>query len=446
MLWTVLGVWVIGLLYSFKKINERIILFAFYLTFFNFLLGRLASELISTALIDEQTNEFTFAESTRIMMYTNLFLSLVSVNISYIIFEHKIKGKLTINPNSFKTKKIREISKILVYCTIVFLFLKAMDATIFVLRHGYMAYYLNFQKSMPEIVYWGADVFDIVFYIFLATLPAKKECKPIFIIYLSITAIYLVMGQRNGFMIPFLFIVIYLFLRNNIDGPNTWIGHRGKLILALGIPFLLGLMYAIIFIRNDSKIRNTNSLYLFANYFYQQGGSVEIIGLADQIDGHTPPGQMYSLGNVIRRWQSSLPMRIMGLYKSYKSQSPEMAQHGHSLGSYLTNKYQPNRYRNGGNMATCYIAEVWLDFGFIGVIICNLIYGFILSRIMSWCRKNVWITAISFVMMMCILYAPRAGASAFIADIMSPTYLLVAFGIYLYSLNRGNTQKISVRD
>ena len=91
----------------------------------------------------------------------------------------------------------------------------------------------------------------------------------------------------------------------------------------------------------------------------------------------------YSFTNIpgiIDSYGNNFIFQLLGIGQEFKSNTAEIALNGHSLGSYLTYTYQTERFLLGGGMGSSFIAESWLDFGYIGVVGFSFIYGIILSK------------------------------------------------------------------
>ena len=139
------------------------------------------------------------------------------------------------------------------------------------------------------------------------------------------------------------------------------------------------------------------------------------------------------MGPLINSFNDNFIFHLIGIAHSYVPQTVEMAMCGHSLGSYLTYTVDPSRYLAGGGFGSSYIAEAWLDTGYFGVIFWSFIYGVILAKIYYWIKSNVWLSCLSFYMLINIVYAPRGHVISFISEFISPTYFLVMIIIYLYA-------------
>ena len=48
----------------------------------------------------------------------------------------------------------------------------------------------------------------------------------------------------------------------------------------------------------------------------------------------------------------------------------------------------PQRFLGGGGLGSSYIAEAWVDFGYVGIIVVNFVFGILLSQLHKWFRQD----------------------------------------------------------
>lgn len=442
------AVWIVGLSYSLKRLEKRIVLFAFYITIFTFLMARLFIDDFASGYKSDYTEEaqsvLHYSHLAGYFIYYVITLSLVFVFLGYVVCN---KGKraneieCSIGRSAY-SQAVKVISKRLSYVLYIFTVFTTLEMVFYIWANGYMAFYLSFEPSLPHIFYTFDAAFGFAFFLFLACMPEKKEATPLIVLYLLRACIALMSGQRNGFILPVLFIIIYFYLRNSITPNNQWIGRRGQMLLIVTFPFLCASMFIIMLIRGDNNLGNEGLITYFIDFFYQLGGSVKVLGYSYDLQACVPDGQNYVFGPLIRWVDSNFVSQLLGLGHHYENASVDMALHGHSLGSFLTYNVDQYRYLHGGNLASSYIAELWLNYGFVGVAIGSLIYGRIMASVLFFARKNIWKATIAFIMMYNIIYAPRASYLYFVTECMS--YSFIAIVIYVYFRTR-NIPKINYK-
>lgn len=441
LMFSLAAVWIIGLLYSVKRIENRIVLLAFYLTIFTFLMARLFIDDFASGYDSDYSEEAQsvthYSQLAGYFIYYSITLSLVFVFGGYICCDKERKLTLTkdsIGYNYYR-QKVKNVSKRISYALYIFTIFTTLEMVMYIWSNGYLSFYLQFEPSLPHFFYTLDATFGFAFFLFLACLPEKKEACPLIFLYLLRACIALLSGQRNGFILPVLFIIIYCFLRNSMSSNDLWIGRRGKILLLFSFPFLCALMFVIMLIRGDNAAGNESVFIYFIDFFYQLGGSVKVLGYSYDLQTSIPEGQNYTFGPLIRWFDTNFITQLLGMGHHYENASVEMALHGHSLGSFLTYNINEYRYLHGGNLASSYIAELWLDYGYIGVAIGSFVYGCILSSILSFARKNIWKCAIAFIMAYNIIYAPRASYLYFVTECMSYSFIVLAIYIHLRTRN-----------
>jgi hypothetical protein len=118
---------------------------------------------------------------------------------------------------------------------------------------------------------------------------------------------------------------------------------------------------------------------------------------------------------------------------SYTAHTAEKALYGNSLGAFLSYHYIYNNYLNGAGMGSCYIAEAYADLKLIGVILVNIFYGIVLSKIPKWFSSNILLSIISFFILSGIYLAPRSGALDFMSHLLGPTNILIVVVLFSYA-------------
>lgn len=430
-------VWLSIFFEAWRKIRERVVLFSFCMTFFTFLLGRLVLPLFASLQPDYHENMSGFNDDLWNFTYYSLFISLVFVYFGFILGEKSASKELYLrkDQNFNYIAIIRSLSKKLVYLSFIFKLLTTVEIIWYVYNNGYLALYLEPPHTLPYVVYKMADLFTLSVYIFMATMPNKKESRFVLALYLLDSVLSIFTGRRGTFMFAALVLFIYMYIRNSISPNEGWITNRMKRIGIAAVPFVLIGMYFIGFVRAEAELDDSGASNALLSFFYSQGGSVQLIGLTKESIDKLPNGQCYLLGPILHIFDGTTIGNILG-FKSYEPQSPALAMHGDSLGDYLTYRYNPTRYLSGGGYGSCYIAEAYADLGIIGIALVSYVLGWLLSRFKLWMLSNVWLSTLSFYMLFGILHAPRGQAFSFLKEMLTPTTIIIMFLIHYYATRR----------
>lgn len=78
-----------------------------------------------------------------------------------------------------------------------------------------------------------------------------------------------------------------------------------------------------------------------------------------------------------------------------------------------------------------YIAEAWVDFGYVGIIVVNFVFGILLSQLHKWFRQGGFIAVMGMLMFSGLLYAPRGSVSDCIYPIINFRNAFLLVFIYL---------------
>lgn len=112
------------------------------------------------------------------------------------------------------------------------------------------------------------------------------------------------------------------------------------------------------------------------SFFQGQGVSVNVIGYAKECEGTYPETNIsYTFGPIIQELKHNPVSNFFGLFPFYKSQELEAVYHNNNFGATITYLVDPQRFLGGGGLGSSYIAEAWVDFGYVGIIVVNFVFG-----------------------------------------------------------------------
>ena len=430
------GFWIALMVYCAQDVERRLLLMLFAFTVFVFCMSRIVIPAFYTNSYIQTSQYFSmcFGEDVHNFIARTSFIALLCALIGFNSVRNDVcsDGAFHIDPNSRQINRIRTASKYLYLTSSVLVVYSIYTRFSFVAAFGYMDSFVNYSSSLPPILYKFASINALCLYLFLATLPTKKEAKPILLVFVLITVLTLFTGALTKFVMNFITLLVYLVLRNRINPNDKWLTRRGKIVIISALPFLTALMFLVMLIRGESSISNISFIDMIVNSIYQQGSIIDVLGISYE-EADKIPYRLWSFGRIIDNYSNNFIFQLLGIGRELRSNTVDMAVNGHSLANYLTYTYQTVRFLSGGGMGSSFLAESWLDFGYFGVAGFSYIYGIILAKFIIWAKRNVWLFALSFDMVNAILYSPRAGAGDFIADLLSPMYLLTLFLIYQYS-------------
>lgn len=404
--------------FSIKHYDDSIYLFSFLLCFFTFLLG---GQLITNII---GAYNYTFDENIELHTNICLFISLTGLILGYffsrnVYFVTKNRQTKTIDYNSAQIILIRRISKWSFYILYFLWMLILADRVIFVLQHGYTSYYVDYTTRLNVIIRYFGYMAPSAFFLFLATMPAKKEARVSIILYDLYMVASLGTGRRIYIMTGLLIVFAYYCCRNHINpGDKPWISKRQMMWIAIIVPLLLAGMYLFEYIRSEYYSGTASAYNPIVGFFVRQGTSINVIKFAESYKSELDPTATYSFYNLTRRLQYSPLNSLFKFDFVFGRQSVETALHGNRLADFISYKVNKYSYLRGTGWGSCYIAELYTDFGYIGVFIGNFLYGVLLNRILKSTLRgnNVWLTACGFLLVDSLFKAPRAEFDAFLGQ------------------------------
>ncbi|WP_363551064.1 O-antigen polysaccharide polymerase Wzy family protein [Caldifermentibacillus hisashii] len=448
LLTSICGLLIHNLCYSLENFNKRIIFFAFNITFFTFLVGRLVVKTISDYVDIYNKNKFGLEFSNDQVIWNIfivLFTSLLFLFIGYSCIKNNNSNQ-NYNKGVFKGIRIQTIafaSKYLFYITSIFNFLIILEQARFTDQAGYTELYSSYSSSYPYFIVKFAEMSSAALFMFLATLPTKSKSIIPLTLYFFIGTISLLVGNRNEFVLNLLIIIIYLCLRNITDKHEKWFGKKEILICISAFPFLILLLNAISYIRVDRGVSSASFLYTINDFFYKQGVSVNLIGFAQTLANQLPNETVYTFGRIIDFIRNNIITQSLFDIPKYLPQTVESALHGNSFADSVSYILSPNRYLNGWGYGSSYVAELFIDFGYLGIIVGNFVLGNILALMTRLFENGIIGAWICLTMTRLLLYAPRDTATSFIVTSFSLINILTIVLILLSAVILDNTVKRS---
>lgn len=404
-----------GIWYTFRSFYNNIFLFCFLVCFFTFLLGG--------QVINKFMHVYGYNFSEKIEIHTDLLLL---ISLLGLLFGYILTGKTNNNKhlkpysnyNDIFYRNVRKISKNYFFVTYLFWVLILLDNVRFVLQYDYVNYYLSYSSSIPAIIRQIGYMAPMALYIFLATMPTKKEAKITIIMYLVYLVLSLGTGRRIYFMTGLLFIFAYMMLRNVVHPEKKpWIDKKAIIKICIIVPMLLVMMYLFEYVRSESYVGTVSQYSPLIGFFIRQGTSINVIKYAEMFKIELNPEAFYSLYNTLKWLQNSIFNNFLQINLSFEfgRQTQGTALYGTYLADFVSYKANSYIYLSGMGYGSCYIAELYADFGYIGVFIGNIIYGFLLCKLLKNATQkgNIWLVAVGFFMVGTLFKAPRATFDAF---------------------------------
>ncbi len=339
--------------------------------------------------------------------------------------------------------KIRYYSKILFYIAIVAYIVVTVDKILYRQIHSLQSYYAFYdvRSSMPTAVIKIADAHLIALSMFLATKPSKKEATMPIVLFITASVLTLLIGIRNIVILNILYLIVYFSIRSR-DGAEFRLSKKiikGGLVLS---PVFVILLQAFdVFRRNVafdmSEIKGLLSLSFVKDFFVSQ--SVSSYVLPNAIAYYTKLGGQpvpYTFGTVYTYLRQNMLVRFFTGTAAFSSNSVESAISGGNLGARLAYHLYHDTYLSGTGMGGHYVAELFVDFSYIGVVIGTLIVCMIIKKLSNATSKNYSTFGFAFALIAIkwIIYMPRDTYLSWVMQTFS--FLNIAFVMVVMFLSR----------
>ena len=434
----------LGMYFSIKNIYDNIFLFSFLLCFFTFLLGG--------QLFDKFLNVYGYDFSKDIELHADLVLliALTGLMFGYLLADKTKENKpvfRAVDYNSAYYVNVRTVSKYLFFVSYALWMLILLDNVLYVIQYGYISYYLSYLSRVPAFIRVFGYMAPSAFFLYLATMPTKRDAKIVIIMYSFYLLLSLGTGRRIYFMTGFLIIFAYMMLRNVVNPERRpWISKKQLIYICALLPVLLMFMYFFEYVRSEHAVGIASEYSPLRGFFVRQGTSINVIKYAELFEERLNPDAYYSLYNTLKWLQDSWIDYLLNLNLNFEfgRQSLETAISGTSLADFVSYNANPTTYLTGMGYGSCYIEELYVDFGYIGVFLGNVIYGILLCVLLKNAvnKGNIWKIAIGLFMIDAIFKAPRATFDAFWGSFLyfnswGPFLLIFIFvNVYMTKNNR----------
>lgn len=423
--------------YSLKQFYERILFFCFNITFFIFLMGRMVVAGIfdyTSPLVGMYGTAFYEVEIINTMI-TSLYLSLIALFIGYTLIQKFKLGFLERKKemDSGYLNSLRFFSLAFFYFCMIFRLIYVYQMKQTAVTEGYFESFMTFQSTLPSILVKISEMYDVALFAYLATMPTKKKSLFPILLYLGEGLFSAMAGRRSILMLNLLIVFIYYCIRSipkkdkqdeqevEVAKEAKWLGKFEYTLAAISVPVLLAFMTFIGKLRMNFSGGQESSNFKdsILEFFYSQGISVNLIGYTKVYESEIPKGKLFSFGPLMEFVDNKIIRPFQGL-PEYFGQTAERAMNGHLFAHTLTYIIMPSAYLLGYGYGSSYVAELYNDFGLIGVFFGSIVYGAIIYIIFHMLRNSHYVMII-FALMMArsILFAPRGAALSFIVSSFS---------------------------
>ena len=376
-------IFIIILTYCSFNFTEHAFFILFLLAFFTFLIGgQIANDFFG--------HPMRYVSSKEDYDYLNftIFLSLIFLGIGHMAGIYFDRNKKSLGDLSQKDtmSMVRWVSKAIFYFFSLSWFAVLLEQSIVVQNNRYVDLY-TFESRLPGIVDQLAEACPIILCIFLAAYPSKKEARIPLLMVFAYAILSLLIGRRIFFVTYLLLVIAYLLIRTYGQEQNKeeWIDRKRILLIIVLTPFILVFLYSYRYIRYNKTIEATSLMDAFIGFFAQQGFSANLI-VTGRRYSYLLTDDIYSFLSTIRFLRINVFSRyVLGLdYTGYYRGDPvHLAKYSGAFSRAMSYILIPGLYKRGYGLGSCYIAELYHDFGYAGICLGNFVYGFLFGKVIK---------------------------------------------------------------
>lgn len=418
--WSLAVIWLNNVLYGISDIYEHFPFLGFNLTFFLFLMGRFISNYGKVNFGLQFDNTIVNTILIELCISLIIFFLSYSLRTSFIIN----RGHRNVDNNekkvlvSQKQINFRKACEILFYISTAFYFLETLERIYVYLQYGYFASYTVNVTTGSPIISRIATMSSYFFYGYCATLPSKKESRLPFIVYILGGSFTLLTGRRNEALLKFLFILAYYFMRDKEE--EKWITKETWHLLYALLPAVLWFIVWYGFARIDQTIHFDTLGDFFKTLLNEQGVSITVFGYQQRFQDNPLMQQNFTFGQLIIFLKHNFISQLLLGTHTLQQNTIEAAEIGHSFGQTISYLALRTEYLIGRGLGSSYIVEVMQDYGYVGVVLINIVYGRFLRKFKRIDNMGFWGRLLVCYAIEGILYSPRDTA-------LGPFFSIITF-------------------
>ncbi|MBO0479511.1 O-antigen polysaccharide polymerase Wzy family protein [Vagococcus fluvialis] len=419
-----------NVLFTLEDVKRHVVFLIFNLSFSLFLFSRF---LLNYFFGYESTEYGLYGTNFHNIDTINFMLNILFISIFFFTLSYLFFGKIkTKNEPSLKSKNLiflKRSSIILFLVTLVFKIIYIKDQSNFVLGSSYYDYFLNYQSNIPTIFVKLAELNLISYISFLSCKPDVKnrEFKVITILFTLISIYSMTVGRRIEFMLNVLLIISFLVM--NKEKKQNKLSFKNKMFLLFGSPLVLVLLNFVSNKRDAISYKSAGLFDSIGRFLFSQGVSVNLLGYTYEFQNSLPKDKFYSFGPLIEFLQNNIIYKTLFGNAGYSGQTVERAMEGHLFAHTISYFIMPTAYLYGRGYGSSYIAELYYDFGFIGLIIFNVLIGLLLQKLPILANNRNWL--MSLFALLCIRNIYLLPRAEFISFLTNSVTLINILGVVL---------------
>lgn len=412
-------------LYSFFNREKTISLLLFLISFFTFLLG---GYFVSMLFLEDRMS--MLSKTTNIVLFT----ALLGIFLGNYLFLNRFSLQYKKNINASFYIQLRKVSLVIFYISVSFKLLQSLEGLYLLRTYSYAN--LDAVSRLPQFVVRFSLICYLSFWAYLCTYPSKQELKKPFRLFMVALCSSIFMGER-GELVYGLFTLLFYFISRDYmalkNGRNMerFITRKQWIMIGVSIPCLLVFFNLYAFVRSSQEVESEGFLMDIVGFFVQQGFSLNLINYAQEYRYSLPDTNTSYVFGVVQDYIST----FWGEQNMHHlSELSYTALYGNNLGATLTYLADPVYYYSGGGFGTQYLAELYIDFGMLGVFVYNVFLGCFLRFLSMDVSRTYFFRVYCLIIIIGLFSMPRDFCFAWVIRLISPLNFFVIVSIYGMSL------------
>lgn len=432
--------------YFTVDLEKHGLIFLLFVTFIVFDMGVYFSHLFDLTSwwqgFQGSMTDFYFQESTLTLSITILTVSILAILVGY----HISNIVLVVGKNNYEVdfaetgtalEVVKDHARIIFYLTTIGNLLSYLYKAYMVFTVSYVYLYTDFSEiwalKMCSLVWY------VAFYCYIATFPERNEIKKVVIVYIICSAASLLTGARGTAVSNVLFLLFYYLVRQK-NSEDRWVPRNIVMKMFVAFPVIMIVLGIVGTLRQGDTIDNgilSYGLRLFAS----QGESGMLLPeTIENLDKFRFENINFTFGKILNNIQHNTTLSSwFGLHSlsGVVSQTADYAVYGNQFGSAISYYKMRYTYLSGYSMGTYYLAEIWADYKWIGVILINFVLGIFVGKLSKIDYSSFTSRCIAFGAIAQLLLIGRFSVTNILLFFMSTAVLVMyVFFIFDYENHR----------
>lgn len=440
-LWATFCVWLCGIIFACYHFKRLFVFFFFEVAIFFFLLGRPLMDFLDgkdwVAMPREYYYPTADAETAMKIMFCALLFMLVGAWLANRQGSKSCKQEYThILNSSGYMPQVRFISLMLFLISFLASSVSGIEKISFIQTHSYAEFYIMYKSQLPYIVYAFSTFLEYSLFAYLATMPSKRDAVVVLVLYITSGIPNLIVGSRGSIAFSLIFCLVYFLIREFGSASQTWIGKKEKIAIIIGIPALMGFFGIYNYIRDDMTV-DFSFLETIGDFVYRQGVTFSWfssgLGAMNRLPNIANPH--YTFGPIMDYFQYGTLGQIFDASHGLGVGNNLLrATAGNSLAHHLSYIILGDSYLAGHGTGSCYLLELFIDYGFFGVVLFSFLIGFFFIRLTELIYRHTFMRFFSLNFIYSVFSMPRGSVSEVIQYLYRPPFWIVTILCFVIPL------------